>query len=131
MFFQLQSNYSSFAPLSETYCQEGEKKSLSLITEVIVEPAHESDANALIPLVEGTQKRGLGPEEVLVGSLYGSDENCEKAKELGVEVVSPVMGKPEGDHFTLADCPQGHAPVKVKHKKGRHIAVFDLQTCEG
>jgi len=128
--------------ISETYCQEGEKKSLSLITEVIVEPAHQSDANALIPLVEGTQKRGLGPEEVLVDSLYGSDENCEKAKELGVEVLSPVMGKPQGDHFTLADfslgdetsvttCPQGHAPVKVKHKKGRHIAVFDLHTCEG
>ena len=128
--------------ISETYCQEGEKKSLSLITEVIVEPAHESDANALIPLVEGTQKRGLGPEEVLVDSLYGSDENCEKAKELGVEVVSPVMGKPQENTLTLTDftlsdeatvsaCPQGYAPVKVKHKKGRHIAVFDLQTCEG
>jgi len=128
--------------ISETYCPEGEKKSLSLITEVIVEPAHESDANALIPLVEGAQKRGLGPEEVLVDSLYGSDENCEKAKALGVEVVSPVMGKPQGNTLTLTDftmsdgatvsaCPQGHPPVKVKHKKGRHIAVFDLQTCEG
>jgi hypothetical protein len=128
--------------ISETYCQEGEKKSLSLITEVIVESAHESDANALIPLVEGTQKRGLGPKEVLVDSLYGSDENCEKAKELGVEVVSPVMGKPQQNTLTLTDftmsdeaivssCPQGYAPVKVKTKKGRHIAVFDLQTCEG
>jgi len=128
--------------ISETYCQEGEKKSLSLITELIVEPAHESDANALIPLVEGTQKRGLGPKEVLVDSLYGSDENCEKAKELGVEVVSPVMGKPQQNTLTLTDftmsdeaivssCPQGYAPVKVKTKKGRHIAVFDLQTCEG
>jgi hypothetical protein len=127
--------------ISETYCQEEEKKSLSLITEVIVEPAHESDANALIPLVEGAQQRVLGPEEVLVDSLYGSDENCEKAKELGVEVVSPVMGKPQENTLTLTDftmsdeatvsaCPQGYAPVKVKHKKGRHIAVFDLETCE-
>ena len=128
--------------LSETYCQEREKKSLGLITEVIVESAHESDAKALIPLIEGTQKRGLGPKEALVDSAYGSDENCEKAKALGVEVVSPVMGKPKENTFPLTDftmsdettisaCPQGYAPIKVKHKKGRHIAVFDLPTCAG
>lgn len=126
--------------VSETYSQGQDQKTLSLITEVIVEPAHESDANALIPLVEATQKRGLGPEQVLPDSLYGSDENCEKAKELGVEVVSPVMGKPQGNPLTLTDftlsqeatvsaCPQGQAPVKVKHKKGRHLAVFGLETC--
>ncbi len=128
--------------VSETYSQGGEKKTLSLITGVITEPAHKSDTEALIPLVEATQKRGLGAEAMLADSLYGSDENCEKAKELRVEVVSPVMGKPLGDHFSLADftlrdeatvnaCPQGHAPVKVKHKKGRHTAVFGVQTCDG
>ena len=31
--------------VSETYSQEQDKKTFSLITEVIVEPAHESDAN--------------------------------------------------------------------------------------
>jgi hypothetical protein len=128
--------------VSETYSQAEDKKSLSLITEVMVEPAHESDAKALIPLIEATQRRGLGPEEALADSLYGSDENCEKAKELGVEVVSPVMGKPQGNSLTLTDftlsqeatvsaCPQGHAPVKVKHKKGKHLAVFGLETCAG
>ena len=128
--------------VSETYSQAEDNKSLSLITEVRVEPAHESDAKALIPLIEATQRRGLGPEEALADSLYGSDENCEKAKELGVEVVSPVMGKPQGNSLTLTDftlsqeatvstCPQGHAPVKVKHKKGRHLAVFGLETCAG
>jgi hypothetical protein len=128
--------------VSETYSQTEDNKSLSLITEVMVEPAHESDAKALIPLIEATQRRGLGPEEVLADSLYGSDENCEKAKELGVEVVSPVMGKPQGNSLTLTDftlsqeatvsaCPQGHAPVKVKHKKGKHLAVFGLETCAG
>ena len=81
--------------VSETYSQEQDKKTFSLITEVIVEPAHKSDANAMIPLIEATQKRGLGPEDMLADSLYGSDENCERAKELGVEVVSPVMGKPQ------------------------------------
>ena len=83
--------------VSETYSEEEEeKKTLSLITEVIVEPAHKSDTDALIPLIEATQKRGLGPEKALADALYGSDENCEKAKALGVEVVSPVMGKPPG-----------------------------------
>jgi len=128
--------------VSETYSQEQDKKTFSLITEVIVEPAHKSDANAMIPLIEATQKRGLGPEDMLADSLYGSDENCEKAKELGVEVVSPVMGKPQGKTLTLPDftlgqeatvsaCPQGQAPIKVKHKKGKHLAVFGLETCAG
>jgi len=127
--------------VSETYSEE-EKKPLSLITEVIVEPAHKSDTDALIPLIEATQKRGLGPEKALADAAYGSDENCEKAKALGVEVVSPVMGKLQENALTLSDftlnaeatvsrCPQGHAPVKVKHKKSKYIAVFGVQTCSG
>jgi hypothetical protein len=48
--------------VSETCSQEEDRKPFSLITEVIVYPAHESGANAMIPLVEATQKRGLGPE---------------------------------------------------------------------
>jgi len=128
--------------VSETYSEEEETKTLSLITEVIAEPAHKSDTDALIPLIEGTQKRGLGPEKVLVDATYGSDENCEKAKALGVEVVSPVMGKPQENALPLTDfvltseaavsaCPQGHAPVKVKHKKGKYIVVFGVQICSG
>jgi hypothetical protein len=126
--------------VSETYSREEEPKTLSLITEVMVEPAHRSDTDALIPLIEATQKRGLGPEEMLADSLYGSDENCEKAKSLGVEVVSPVMEKPQGKPLTLSDftfrpettvdaCPQGHGPVKVRHKKRKYIAVFPVETC--
>ena len=129
--------------VSETYSEEQEdNKPLSLITEVIVEPAHKSDTDALMPLIDATQKRGLGPEKALVDAAYGSDENCEKAKALGVEVVSPVMGKPQENALPLTDfvltseaavsaCPQGHAPVKVKHKKGKCIAVFGVQTCSG
>jgi hypothetical protein len=129
--------------VSETYSEKQEEnKTLSLITEVIVEPAHKSDTDALIPLIEATQKRGLGPEKALVDAAYGSDENCEKAKALGVEVVSPVMGKPQGNALTLTDfvltseaavnaCSQGHAPAKMKHKKGKYIVVFGVQTCSG
>jgi len=129
----------------ETYHPEAEEETptpkLKLITHVQVEPAHQSDAHALIPALEATAERGLGPEEVLTDSLYGSDENCEAAKEMGVEVVSPVMGTPTEKVLLLTEfefaesgkvvqCPQGHAPVKVKEKKNRFTASFELAACQ-
>jgi hypothetical protein len=128
--------------VAETYSRDEAHKPLSLITEVIVEPAHHSDAEALIPLIEATQERGFGPEQVLADSLYGGDENCEKARERSVEVVSPVIGRPQEAELTLADftwtdeatvraCPQGHVPVKVKHKKGKQTAIFSPEVCTG
>jgi hypothetical protein len=33
------------------------------------------DAHALVPAIADTQVRGLGPEELLADTLYGSDEN--------------------------------------------------------
>jgi len=119
----------------------GKEDQLSLITHVSVAPAQHSDAHALIPAIEDTAARGLGPEQVLVDSLYGSDDNCEKAKGLGVEVVSPVMGRPEGQAMSLADfgvddrgqiasCPQGQVARKSKERGGRHSAVFSREICE-
>jgi hypothetical protein len=128
--------------VAETYSRDEtkKKKSLSLITEVIAEPAHRSDAEALIPLIEATQERGMGPEQVLADSLYGGDDNCERARERSVEVISPVIGRPHETELTLADftwadegtiraCPQGHVAVKVKHKKGKHTAIFSPGVC--
>ncbi len=123
----------------ETYTNKDEKQ-LSLITHVEVEPAHKSDANALLPAIENTQKRGLGPEEVLADAAYGSDDNCERAKELGVEVISPVMGTYNKKALSIADftlsdrgkvtaCPKGHAPLKTKRKKTRYSAAFDSGLC--
>jgi len=122
----------------ETYSAEEER--LSLITHVSVAAAQHSDAHALIPAIEDTTARGLGPEQVLVDSLYGSDDNCEKAKELGVEVISPVMGRPQGEAMTLADfglddggrvvsCPEGQVPRKSKERGARHSAVFSTEVC--
>jgi hypothetical protein len=128
--------------VAETYSRDEtkKKKSLSLITEVIAEPAHRSDAEALIPLIEATQERGVGPEQVLADSLYGGDDNCERARERSVEVVSPVIGRPHESELTLSDftwtdeatvgaCPQGHVAQKVKHKKGKHTAIFSPGVC--
>ena len=113
---------------------------LELVTHVQVEPAHQSDAHALLPALEATAERNLAPREVLADSLYGSDENCEAAKEMGVEVVSPVMGTPTAKVLLLSafefsesgkvlQCPQGHAPVKVKCRGNRYTASFDLGGC--
>jgi hypothetical protein len=114
---------------------------LEQITHVQVEPAHQSDAHALIPALEATAERGLAPKEVLADSLYGSDENCEAAKKMGVEVVSPVMGTAPEKVLLLSafefaqsgkvlQCPQGHAPVKVKCRGDRYTASFDSGGCE-
>jgi hypothetical protein len=128
--------------VAETYSRDEPKgkKSLSLIMEVIAEPAHRSDAEALIPLIAATQERGVGPEQVLADSLYGGDDNCERARERSVEVLSPVIGRPYESELTLADftwtdeaivgaCPQGHVAQKVKHKKGKHTAIFSPGVC--
>lgn len=127
--------------VAESYSIAGETNTLSLITAVAVEPAHKSDAHALIPLIESTQERGLGPKEVTADSLYGSDENCQKAKGLGVDIVSPVMGKTPEGAITLADftttdegavtvCLAGHAPEKTVQSDGKHSVVFNAQVCE-
>jgi hypothetical protein len=128
----------------ETYCTDEEAKdeTLNLITHVQVEPAHESDANALIPALKSTQARGLGPKEALADALYGSDENCQSAEQLGVEIVAPTMGKPKQQEETLSlsefavsatgeivTCPQGHAPVRTQTKNTRHTAAFDSHDC--
>jgi hypothetical protein len=131
--------------IMETYSTEAEEEAwtpkLELITHVQVESAHQSDAHALIPALEATAKRGLEPKEVLADSLYGSDENCEAAKTMGVEVVSPVMGTPTEKVLLLVEfefaangkvlqCPRGQAPVKVKCKGNRYTASFVLEECQ-
>jgi hypothetical protein len=125
----------------ETYCKDEEVKeqTLNLITHIEVEPACKSDVNALIPAIKSSKERGLVPEELLADTLYGSDENCQKAAKLGVELVAPAKSK-DKEGITLSDfevsengdvvsCPQGHAPVSIKKKKTRHSVAFDSQHC--
>jgi hypothetical protein len=125
----------------ETYCKDEDSKesSLNLITHVEVEAAHQSDANALIPAIESAKKRDLLPEELAADALYGSDENSEEAKQLGVELIAPTMGSTKEDKMSLADfeisqqgqiisCPEGHAPAKTKKNKRKSVG-FDSQHC--
>ena len=126
--------------IQETFSDQNKEKSLRLITYVEVEPAHNSDANALIPAIESTEEQNLKPEELTADSLYGSDENCEQAKEYGVELIAPTMGSVDSDKFSLADfefsekgriiaCPRGNCPTIVKQRKRTSIG-FSCCDCE-
>ena len=126
--------------LMETYSPD--KSQPNLITHVKVEAAHESDTNALLPAIEDAATRELAPQELLADSLYGSDDNVEKAKELEVEVISPTMGT-QSHAIGLADfvfsdsdeiiaCPEGQKPVRTKTGKNGVIKIvhFDKATCD-
>ena len=129
----------------ETYTDSDDKevksKTLNLITHVEVEKACESDVQALVPAIESTQKRGLGPQQLTADSLYGSDENFESAKSMGVDLVAPVKnGNPEKGAVSLSQfefsktghvlsCPQGQKPLSSKKKKTRFTQGFDCEIC--
>jgi hypothetical protein len=125
---------------TDTEDKEVKSKTLNLITHVEVEKACDSDAQALMPAIESTQKRGLGPDELEADTLYGSDENYQGAKSKGVELVAPVKGKPEKSAVSLSQfkfsnrghvlaCPQGQKPLTSKKKKTRFTQGFSCETC--
>jgi len=126
----------------ETFCDDEKEKeqSLNLITHVEVEPAHESDANAIVPAIESVEERDLKPKELQADSLYGSDDNCEIAEEHGIELIAPTMGSVDKDKLSITDfqfstkgeivaCPQGNTPAKIKKRKKISIA-FSATNCQ-
>jgi len=128
----------------ETYSDSEDEKTRdetpNLITYVEVEPANESDANALMPAIESTEKRDLKPDQVLADTLYGSDENVQAAEEKGVELVAPTMGQSKKEtglcdfEFSqdgeVTACPEGHAPSRIKTEGQKHTVKFDKDRCE-
>ena len=116
-----------------------------MITYVEVEPAHVSDAHALIPALKSTQERECAPEAILGDALYGSDENIETAAELGVEVIAPAMGSAQNEkklHLTdfavdkekgrVIGCPAGQSPVRTENTKTGYLKTcFDAGVCQG
>jgi hypothetical protein len=128
--------------IMETFCDDKKEKeqSLNLITHVDVEPAHESDANAIVPAIESVKERDLKPKEVMADSLYGSDDNCESAEKHDVELIAPTRGSVDKEKLSLADfqfspkgeiiaCPQGNIPAKVKKRKKISIG-FSATSCQ-
>ena len=121
------------------------KPRLNLITHVAVEKANAQDTDALMPAIEASEQRGIKPDMVLADTLYGSDDNAQKAKGAGVDLVAPVKDGHNGSAYTgmrLCDfifddrgrvvrCPVGRRPENVRYKKKtkRFTARFDLEHC--
>ena len=101
---------------------------VQLITGALPQTAAESDAAAVVPMLEQLEAAGLLPEEMLADTIYGGDDNVREAQERGVELVAPIPGRPPANDpqaLTLDDfavdertggvtaCPAGHAPLAV------------------
>lgn len=79
------------AQLAESCNDENE---VQLITSVLPQTAVESDANAVVPVLEHLKQTDRLPGELLADSLYGGDENVLAAAGEGIALVSPVSGSP-------------------------------------
>ncbi len=124
---------------TDTDDEKEKQKSLNLITQVDIQKASDHDTDALLPAVDSTVEQGLKPKELLADSLYGSDENVQKAAEKGVEVVAPVMSEEKKliplSKFTFDEkgyvtaCPKGQKVLKKSLKK-RYSIGFCSKTCK-
>jgi hypothetical protein len=101
-----------------------------LITCALPQTAAVTDEKALAPVLEDLQAAQLLPEQLLVDTLYPSDENVQQAERLGVELVGPVPGAAPAerpgdlniDDFVVAEvsecvtcCPDGQTPLTSIH----------------
>ena len=117
---------------------------VELITHAVVEGAHESDHNALLPCIEATHERGIGPDQLLADTSYSSGDNLVAAAEKGVDLVAPTPGTVDPDNLSLGDfafkddsmdiahCPEGQRPIRQgPNRKGDHqIVRFDASVCQ-
>jgi hypothetical protein len=109
--------------IAETCAPQNE---VQLITAAIPQTACESDAAAVVPVLERLEEAQRLPEEMVVDTTYGSDENVQAAAAHGVDLVGPIPGRtPESppDTLTVDDfawdertggvnaCPAGHVPL--------------------
>lgn len=131
------------AQVSETFDEENP---FEVITSVEVEPAYKSDSSALEPLMNELEVTGRKPEELQADTSYGSQENYEKARDQGMELIAPVPGSRKTEGITLNDfefesdrphlkrCPHGKEPQTQRYRKSRDVgkADFDIEKqCAG
>jgi hypothetical protein len=115
-----------------------------LITAVQVEPAHCSDQDAVEPMLDQLEANGRKPEKAYADTGYGSDRNVVGAEARGVDLQSPVGGKPpaegqltlndfviEPSNETVSRCPNGCKPLSSVHDKqtGRTTTVMGASDC--
>jgi hypothetical protein len=103
---------------------------VQLITAALPQTACASDALAVVPMLDQLEPGARRPEELVVDTVYASDENVQAAEARGVDLVGPVPGRaPEADPATLTvddfawdertgtidACPAGHRPTSCAH----------------
>ncbi len=118
-----------------------EKNELNLITYINTEPAHKHDSKALEPAIKNIEAREIEAKQVLADTLYGSNDNKDKMKELyGVDLISPVPGKPSKNELNDFDinpetlniitCPDGKCPDEINdNPKSSKTAIWYNETC--
>lgn len=129
--------------ISETFNDQGAP---NFITAAKVETAADSDAHAVLPVLEDLKQRDILPEELLADAGYGGDANVRLSAEESVELIAPVPGgkkynKDEirWDEFELnkdnevVACPAGHAPksTSFSEKSQQVWAKIDPALCRG
>jgi len=129
------------AQLAETCSPSNDAQ---LITAVQVEPAHCSDQDAVEPMLDQLEAHGRTPEKLVADTGYGSDHNVVAAEARGVDLQSPVGGKPPAEgQLTLKDfvidpsneavlrCPHGCRPASSVHDKqtGRTTTWMEASDC--
>ena len=130
--------------MMETFhAQEEGRQSPRLITYVEVTSAAVTDHHAIEGAVQAVEERGIKPELLLADTLYGSDDNVAKAREHGVELVSPVNSQEgksgrmplscfevDGEGI-IVRCPGGQAPQRVKREREMVTVWFERGVCVG
>lgn len=100
--------------LVETCSDENE---VQLILTALPQTAADHDAAALAPVLADLKEKDLLPEVMLADTAYGSDENVQKAAELGVELVTPMPGgEPESAAPAPSDAPAATAATEPSDK---------------
>jgi hypothetical protein len=114
-----------------------------IITNVAVESADKSDADAIVPAIEALEERGLKPDEIIADTAYCGGENDVALRDMGVALTGPAAGREPArpdpiaafettpDLKSVVRCPRGVEPLRVKHTKHDDtvVAVFDKETC--
>lgn len=114
---------------------------LTLITDVITESAAMHDSHAVEAVLETLEERDIKCDEILADTLYGGQENVEKAQEKGINLISPVSGKKSSKGFELFEinfktnkilaCPNGIKPNEIRcTKKFVYTAIWKESACE-
>jgi hypothetical protein len=92
--------------LAETCSDDNE---VQLITAALPQTAASQDADALPEVLGNLKQNDRLPESMLADTAFGSDENVQKAKDEGVELVTPVPG-PEPENHGVEGC----GPLKME-----------------